>query len=255
MYCKFGSIMKFKFFFGVSILWIAGCCGQEVSSDKSFKEIALVNKIEFINPKYDQPKFSCGFLLKYDNETFAVTAKHLLKIIKPESMTALSLESHIKNWELYPLNNKSETVICDRLLNEDKSELLDAKSTYDNDWLVFSIKQNSSGIIPLEIRNTPLIRGEKLYVVGWTRTMENGPQRVYEFEYYKTISNRILVKDIIVPEKFGGLSGAPLVDENGLLVGIVSNATVDPDSNKKFFSPCSVKNLAAFLENRRHVKQ
>ncbi|SHF92669.1 Trypsin [Flavobacterium frigidimaris] len=246
--------MKFNFFFAISILLTTGCFGQEFSSKKVFKEIALVNRIEFINAKYDQPKFSCGFLIKYNNETFAVTAKHILKIIKPESMTTLSLESDIKNWILYPLNNKSESVICDKLLNEDKSELLENKSTYDNDWLVFSIKQNSSSIIPLEIRNTPLIQGEKLYVVGWTRTMENGPQRVYEFEYYKTIANRILLKDILVPEKFGGLSGAPLVDENGLLVGIVSNGTVDPDSNKKFFSPCSVTNLLTFIENRKHDK-
>ncbi|MFH7034640.1 trypsin-like serine protease [Flavobacterium aquidurense] len=244
--------MKFNFFFAISILLTTCCFGQEFSSKKVFKEIALVNRIEFINAKYDQPKFSCGFLIKYNNETFAVTAKHILKIIKPGSMTTLSLESDIKNWILYPLNNKSESVICDKLLNEDKSDLLENKSTYDNDWLVFSIKQNSSSIIPLEIRNTPLIQGEKLYVVGWTRTMENGPQRVYEFEYYKTISNRILLKDILVPEKFGGLSGAPLVDENGLLVGIVSNGTVDPDSNKKFFSPCSVTNLLTFIENRKH---
>ncbi|AWK05777.1 hypothetical protein HYN56_16665 [Flavobacterium crocinum] len=247
--------MKIKFFLAISILWIAGCSGQEVSSNKVFKEIALVNRIEFVNPKYDQPKFSCGFLIKYNNETFAVTAKHILKIIKPESMKTLSLEKDIKNWALYPLNNKSEMVICDKLLNENNSELLEAKSTYDNDWLVFSIKQNTSHIIPLEIRNTPLIQGEKLYVVGWTRTMENGPQRVYEFAYYKTISNRILLKDILVPEKFGGLSGAPLVDENGLLVGIVSNGTVDPESNKKFFSPCSVTNLVTFIENRKSDKQ
>lgn len=247
--------MKFNIFSALSIFWMAGCLGQEVSSDKAFKEIALVNGIEFVNPKYDQPKFSCGFLVKYNNEIFAVTAKHILKVIKPENMRTLSLEGYIKNWALYPLNSKSDMVICDKLLNEDKSELLDAKSSYDNDWLVFSIKENSSRIVPLEIRSKPLTQGEKLYVVGWTRTMESGPQRVYEFEYYKTVSNRILVKDILVPEKFGGLSGAPLVDENGLLVGIVSNGTVDPDTNKKFFSPCSITNLAAFLENRVQGRQ
>lgn len=252
---KFGSIMKFNLFSLIAILWTAGCCRQEISSNKVFKEIALVNRIEFTNPKYDQPKFSCGFLIKYNNETFAVTAKHILKIIKPENMTVLSLENYVKNWTLHSLNDKSEMVVCDKLLNEDKSELLESKSAYYNDWLVFSIKENSSGITPLEIRKTPLIQGEKLYVVGWTRTIEYGPQRVYEFEYYKTILNRILLKDILVPEKFGGLSGAPVVDENGLLVGIVSNGTVDPDLNKKFFSPCSAVNLLTFIENRKPDKQ
>lgn len=248
-------MMKFFLFCVIAVFWAPGCCGQEISSNKAFKEIALVNRIEFTDPKYDQQKFSCGFLIKYNNETFAVTAKHILKIIKPESMTTLSLEGFIKTWVLYSLNYKSEMVICDKLLNEDTSEQLESKSSYVNDWLVFSIKENSSSITPLEVRKTALIQGEKLYVAGWTRTMENGPQRVYEFEYYKTISNRILLKDILVPEKFGGLSGAPLVDENGLLVGIVSNGTVDPDSKKKFFSPCTVANLVTFIECRKHDKQ
>ncbi|GAA3755062.1 hypothetical protein GCM10022423_01130 [Flavobacterium ginsengiterrae] len=46
-----------------------------------YLKIALVNSIEFTDPKYDQPKFSCGFLIKYKDETF--TAKHILKIVKP----------------------------------------------------------------------------------------------------------------------------------------------------------------------------
>lgn len=78
--------------------------------------------------------------------------------------------------------------------------------------------------------------------------MENGPQRVYEFEYHKTIGNRILLKELIVPEKFGGLSGAPVLDENGLVVGIVSGATEDPETDQKYFSPCSITGLVSFLE-------
>jgi len=238
--------MKFISLF--ALLIITACTGQEKVSTKTFEEITLVNKIDFFDSKLDQPKFSCGFLLQYNNEIYAVTAKHLLKIIKPDKMKTLSFENNIKFWSLYPLENKSEIVICDKLLNEDKSELLEAKSTYENDWLIFSIKENHSKITPLQIRTTPLIAGEKLYVVGWTRKMESGKQRVYEFEYYKTIKNRILLKDIIVPEQFGGLSGAPVVDEKGTLVGIVSNGTVDPETDKKYFSPCSATALLQFLE-------
>ena len=72
--------------------------------------------------------------------------------------------------------------------------------------------------------------------------------------YSKTIGNRILLKDIIVPEQFGGLSGAPLVDEKGMVVGVVSNGTVDPDSNKKYFSPCSLTGLSSFLDGRKQSK-
>lgn len=246
--------MKLIYLFPILIMVATGCSSQETTSKKVFENLALVNRIEFFNPKFDQPKFSCGFLLQFGNDTFAVTAKHLLKIIKSDGMTSLSFENNIKNWSLYSLNNKAEVVTCDKLLNENKSESLEAKSTYENDWLIFSIKQNLSKVKPLKIRTAPLIPREKLYVAGWTRTMEDGPQRVYEFEYYKTIGNRILLKDVLVPEKLGGLSGSPVLDEAGLVVGIVSNGTVDPDSNKKYFSPCIMTNVVSFLENHKGTK-
>lgn len=249
----FKTSIKFTSLFSLLIL-LTACFGQEKVSTKTFDAITLVNKINFFDSKLDQPKFSCGFLLQHNNETYAVTAKHLLKHIKPESMKTLSFENNIKSWSLYPLENKSELVICDKLLNENKSENLEDKLAYDNDWLVFSIKGNGSKVKPLQIRTSPLIAGEKIYVVGWTRKMETGKQRVYEFEYYKTIGDRILLKDVIVPEKFGGLSGAPVVDEKGLVVGIVSGGTTDPDTDKKYFAPCSITNLASFLDKIKPSK-
>ncbi|GEO04934.1 hypothetical protein AAE02nite_25980 [Adhaeribacter aerolatus] len=247
-----GNNILLKTFLVISLLLsFTSCSGQEKVSTKNFDEITLVNHIQFHNNKYDQQKFSCGFLLEANNDTFAVTAKHLLKVIKPQEMKALLFEGMVKQWSMYPLNKKEEMVVMDKLLNQSKAELLDSKATYENDWLVFSVKKNYSKVKPLQLRTSALQPGEKLYVVGWTRTMEDGPQRVYEFEYYKTIANRILLKDVIAPEKFGGLSGAPLVDAQGLVVGIVSNGTTDPDSNKKYFSPCALVSLASFLNNSK----
>ena len=239
--------MKLICTFTLLTLLISSCSSQEKISKKTFDEIALVNEIRFYDTKLDQPKFSCGFLLNYNNDTFAITAKHVLKIIKPEEMTRLSFQNIIKSWSLYPLDKKTEVVMTDKLLNENKNELLAAKSTYLNDWLVFSLKENKSKVKVLTARTTPLVPGEKLYVIGWTRKMESGQQRVYEFEYLKTIDQRILLKEVLVPEQFGGLSGAPLVDDKGDVVGIVSNGTVDPDSKKKYFSPCVMDGLITFL--------
>ena len=177
----------------------------------------------------------------------AITAKHLLNVIKSDNMKAVSLENSIKSWSLYPLTKNKELVITDKLLNENKAELLADKSTYINDLLIFSIKENHSKVKILEIRTTALIPGEKLYAVGWTRKMESGEQRVYEFEFYKIIGNRILLKDVIVPELFGGLSGAPVVDENGKVVGIVSGSTIDPETKKKYFSPYYLTELKSFI--------
>ncbi|MEA5461047.1 trypsin-like serine protease [Arcicella sp. LKC2W] len=237
------AIFLFLFIFMVSYSF-----GQHGVSQKNFEPISLVNKIEFYEAKFNQPKFSCAFLLTYQNDTFAITAKHLLKIIKTDKMNAVSLANEVKNWSFYPLNHTNETIVADKLLNENKAELLESKSTFEKDWLVFSIKENHTNIKPLQLRTSPLTMGEKLYVVGWTRKMEEGEQRVYEFEYHKTIENRILLKEVIVPEKFGGLSGAPLVDEKGLVVGIVSNATIDPESNEKYFSPCTLTGVISVIE-------
>lgn len=243
--------MKFTCLFIFLMILFVECSSQEKVSLKKFNKITLVNKIEFNNPKYDQARFSCGFLIKFNEDTFAVTAKHLLKIIKPEEMKTLTFKNNVKKWSMYPLDRKEEIVVMDQLLNENNSESLKEEASYRKDWLIFSVKENRSNVKPLQIRTSPLIVGEKLYVVGWTRTMEAGEQRVYEFEYYKTIDIRILLKDIIVPEKFGGLSGGPVVDEQGLVVGIVSGGTVDPDTDKKYFSPCTMEPVISFLESRK----
>ncbi len=235
------------------ILLLVTTCGyaQEKVSKESFADIALTNKIDFVDSKYDQSRFGCGFLIKYKGDEFAVTAKHLLKIIKPDKMKTLTFENFIENWSLYPLDKKEQLVITDRLLNENKSEALNNQSTYSEDWLVFSVKTNLSKVKPLEVRTTPLAVGEKVYVIGWTRKMENGGQRVYEFEYYKSIGNRLLLKNVIVPEKFGGLSGAPVIDQRGFVIGIVSGATTEPETNEKYFSPCAINGLVAFMENNK----
>ncbi|MFD1257259.1 trypsin-like serine protease [Mucilaginibacter terrae] len=240
--------MKPAYLLLIALLLFTGCSGQEKVSLKKFDNVTLLNKIAFNEAKYDQPKFSCGFILQYHNQNFAVTAKHLLKIIKTDEMKSIAIGNSIKSWSMFALDQPNEQLITDKLLNENNAELIAGKATYDNDWLVFSIKENHTQVKPLQVREAPLKTGEKLYVIGWTRKMETGGQQVYEFEYYKTIGNRILLKEVIVPEQFGGLSGAPLVDEQGMLVGLVSNGTVDPETGKKYFSPCKVDGLIAFLD-------
>lgn len=235
----------------LALLFCLHAAAQEKTADKKFPAIALMNDIRFENQKFDQPRFSCGFLLKYQNDTFAVTAKHLLQIIHPQEMKTVVFENRVRLWTMFRPDNNSETVTTHQLINENAGELLSDRSIYENDFLVFSIHRNQSTVTPLEPRTTPLEPGEKLYVIGWTRKMEGGAQRVYEFEYYKTIGHRMLLKEKIVPETFGGLSGAPVVDGQGLLVGLVSNSTVDPATGARFFSPCSIENLLEVLKTEK----
>lgn len=237
-----------KYFYAALLLIATAGRAQDSVSAKKLPPIALSNRIVFNEAENEPPRFGCGFLLKYQNDTFAVTAKHLLKIIHPPQMTTLTLEPFVKSWTMFAPDQPGEQVTTYKLINENNKASLSNAAIYEHDFLVFSIAHNTTRVKPLEPRTTPLVEGEKLYVAGWTRTMVQGAQRVYEFAYYKTIGQRILLKEIIAPALMGGLSGAPVVDEQGLLVGIVSNSTVDPATGKKYFSPCTLESLLDALK-------
>jgi len=242
--------MKKLFYFLLFIIAFSSCSKAKVSvSDMEFPPTCLINHFEYFGGEHEFNQLGTAFLLKYRNDTFAITAKHILAILKPDSIKNLTLENFIKNWTMSPLNKENEIVIIDKLLNEDKSENLKSKILFEKDWLVFSIKENRSNVIPLEFRETPLIKGEKLYIVGWTRHMKEGSQRVYEFEFYKTNGTHLLLKKLIIPEKMGGLSGGPVVDSNGKLVGIVSNSKFSFWNMENMIAPVGLVELKEYLDN------
>lgn len=224
--------------------------GEDKVSEKQFPPIVLANHFSCRDTQQDVD-LACGFLLKHNDQIYAVSAKHILGALKLKGINGVEhvcLEGQLKEWTMFSKQTRTETVTLGALLNEDRKEKLSSARSSETDWLVFQIKTNASQVQPLEIRTTPLKPGEKVFVVGWTNGQTNGPQRTYEYEYYKTIGVHLLLKDVIVPAKIGGLSGGPAVDGNGLLVGMVSNGTIDPDTGKKTFSPCMLTGLTAFLD-------
>ncbi len=242
--------MKKLIFCSLFILVLISCSKAKISvSDRQFPPTSLINHFEYFDGEHEFHQLGSAFLLKYKTDTFAITAKHILGVLKPDSMKNLTIDNFIKKWTMSPLDKENEIVIVDKLLNEDKSEILNSKTQFEKDWLVFSIKENRSTVIPLEFRETPLVKGEKLYIIGWTRHMKEGAQRVYEFEYFKTDGTHILLKKIIVPEKMGGLSGGPVVDVNGKLAGIVSNSKFSIRNMEKLISPVGTVELKDFLDD------
>ena len=247
---------NFIIYFTLPVLLLAleNCASKTGISTKKFPPVSLINKVEFFDSKYDLDNIGCGFLLKYKTDTFVVTAQHILKWARTDSMKYLTIDGFVKKWSLRPLNKENESVIVDALLNENKMQRIKHDYRSAEDWLVFSIKENNSKVKPIKMRETPLKKGETLYVVGWTRHMTKGGQRVYEYKYLKSSGSHFLMKDIVAPEKYGGLSGSPVLDENGLLVGIASGSTFEITALKRLFSPCKVDSLKIFLDNYLKIK-
>lgn len=184
-------------------------------------QITMINRIEYIDKTF--PIAACSFLLDAGSVTLAVTAKHVLTYFKSDSMTTVSFANRLKSWVMYPKNNPADSVVVDALINEDPGESIDRAIPSDIDWLLFFIKSRSNNIQPLKFRTDPLQPQEKVYIIGWRYTDMDCPQVIYEGNYVESIDGSVIISTKILSDnRTPGLSGAPVIDSEGRLIGIMS---------------------------------
>lgn len=226
------------------------CCTSIENLHK--RPIGLINNVSFIDSSFDNPNASNGFLVTHENTTYGITAKHILMISKTDKMKFVDFEEDLKEWRMHPKNDKTKYVIMDKLLNSNRKDSLtwDYMSTnWDtyNDWLVFSIKDNNTNHKPLKFRHKPLKKDENLFAIGWSYSDTTGVQRLYEYQYDKTEGNYHNLIQIKGPESLGGLSGAPIVDKNGELVGLITSGWEDEKTKEVFVEATTTKNMLEFI--------
>lgn len=189
-------------------------------TESIFPQITMINQIQYTD-KY-HPIGGCGFLLDIGNDTLAVTAKHVIKFFKSEKMETVSFDNTLVEWKMFPKNRPDDIVITDQLLNEDTLESLKIIPAA-KDWLLFSIKEKSEDIHPVKFRTSPIEEGEPVYIIGWRYTDKDCPQVIYEGNYLRAEEGTILIstKDLS-DNTMPGLSGSPVVDKQGDLIGIMS---------------------------------
>jgi len=193
--------------------------------------IALINDIRYTDGHH--PVAGCGFLLEFDGRTFAATAKHVLTYFKSSAMTAVDFAGTLERWRMYPKDHPESAITVGRLLNTDPEEPI-AKVAPRRDWLLFEVAERPNGVEVLHLRTSPLERGEKVFVVGWTYA-EKGRQRVHEGRFERSYSDGsfLIHVESLATNKIPGLSGAPILDAKGRVVGIMSRgngAAVRPTS-------------------------
>jgi hypothetical protein len=102
-----------------------------------------------------------------------------LIVAKTPSLTSVYLQDELKEWRIHRNKNSNGYVTLGKLLNADKTELIDEKILF-KDWLVFEVKNKNSNLAILELRDTPLEVGELLTAYGCTyETQETYSQDKY----------------------------------------------------------------------------
>lgn len=251
----FTEILKFKNAVVVTIITmvVISC-----STTKSLKEtpIGLVNSVSYHDSSFDNSNASNGFLVAYKGKAYVITAKHVLMIAKTDDMKFVDFEGGLKQWKMHPKNDSTKYVITDKLLNTNRKDSLTWNymdtnwDTYE-DWLVFSVKENKTNHTPLSFRKKPLKKGELLYAVGWTYKDTVGSQRIYEYRFDTTEGNFHNLIQISGPKSMGGLSGAPVVDHRGRIVGLVSSGGEDENTKEVLLQATDIKHAFEFISTTK----
>jgi V8-like Glu-specific endopeptidase len=180
----------------------------------------MINHINYIDRNYSVA--GCGFLLDIGTDTIAVTAKHILAFFKSDIMSTVSFNNSLVQWEMYPKNNNMDKVYIEKIINENSNESLQGIPA-DKDWLLLTVKQKSLNIHPLQFRKSPLNVGEKVYIIGWRYSDNNCTQRIFEGKFVKSMGGSlILYTELLSNNTIPGLSGSPVIDSDGYLIGIMS---------------------------------
>jgi len=187
---------------------------------RDWPQITMVNQIEYVGKKF--PIAGCSFLLNTGEDTLLATAKHILTYFKSETMKSVFFAHSLKEWRAFPKNNPADIVVVDSLLNADSTEALGRIPSH-RDWLLFTIKQKSKNIKPLRFRTDSLRPGEPVYIVGWRYSDTSCTQRIYEGNYVESHEGSVIISTKLLSDnRMPGLSGSPVIDSHGCVIGIMS---------------------------------
>jgi hypothetical protein len=184
---------------------------------REWPQLVLTNHAEFNG--HTPLRGASAFLVKTrDSRTLAATARHLIGEnggVQPEISLA-ALNGAIRSWRMYPRTLPGDSVMAE---NVGCSGLDDENL----DWLILTIKNTGKALpaTPLMLRAQPAQIGEKVYLVGCPYVEEACKQNVYPGKVTTRVGDRFRY-DIDPPVDIRGFSGAPIIDRNGHVVGVMT---------------------------------
>jgi hypothetical protein len=200
--------------------------------------LVLLQKAEF---KHHTPmQAGCACLVRLPTgEIVALTAGHLLGKdggvspgftrsgfggLDPQMLATLTDE--ITSWELFLPKHKEQAVEAVGLFG--KADEFDA----DCDQVLLRLSQHYSTypVKPLDVRLKPVTFGEPLHLITCALDKDGNLQQVVLDA--RRVPGLGFVCELEKPAELNGCSGAPVVDKDGLLVGIVTGGTLAYVNNR-----------------------
>jgi S1-C subfamily serine protease len=128
-----------------------------------------------------------------------------------------NLDTVLQSWKVHPRTEPDKAIEADKVAVAG----LDRKNA---DWLVLSTKK-PSGALPataLRLRANPVQVGEKVFLIGCPYSEPNCKQNVYEGKVTKRAFGDRFQYTLSPPVDLRGFSGAPIVDSQGHVVGVMT---------------------------------
>lgn len=223
-------------------------------------QIVLTNHVQYKDgDRYIDPSFSYagnGFLIDTGKDTLAATVKHVLWVARNKKTETVEVNRDLNTWVMKPKGGRPDSVVIDKLINEDTTEVLEGSSStiLERDWLVFTIKNASSGIYPLKPRYTAIRSGETVYIVAYSYS--NASVNIFK----GTVLQKLGMDILIQPDNEGplvaiGASGSPVIDANGFLIGIYSTISTDPATGKNISVAAGTEYLKNVLSQKQDLNE
>ena len=187
-----------------------------------------------------------GFVLEHAGRHFAVTAKHVLLVVNHPQLRSVDPAPVVSAWHMEVPGLEAPALGFGALLNADPDEALDLQ-VLQRDALVCAV-DHPGPFTALKIAAKEPRPGERLYALGCTfATAESCRQDVYAGTLVGQAEHNWLIDlGATDPATLRGLSGGPVVNAAGEVVGIVSNVLPDGDGIPRF-APARLDYLRSVL--------
>jgi hypothetical protein len=166
-------------------------------------------------------KGASSFLIRAgDGRILAATARHLIGSaggVEPQ-VSLDEFNAAIQTWKMFPRT-------AHRAFIEIEALAVDGPRQRNCDWLLLKLKTPPIKLPaqPLRIRAEPVHVGEKVYLIGVPYSEPDRKQNAYVGKVTeRSWTGDRFRYDLDPPVELRGFSGAPIIDENGHLVGVMT---------------------------------